>query len=231
MERLFTELTLGVQGAPWIATLAALAWGVVSMVLSPCHLGSIPLIIAYIAGQEVPSIKRAFWIALSFGIGMLLTTAVIGVITAGVGHIMGGLGEIGNYLVAGVMFLVGLYLLGFFGERLTCSVNFAHKFQGVNGGFMLGLVYGLALGPCTFAYMAPILAITFKVGAQNLVYGVFLLLVYGLGQSLVIVLAGTFTKLVEQWLRIHMSSKGVQTFRYVCGVILLVLGVIWIYKA
>ena len=44
MQELFTQLTHAVEGAWFIATAAAFAWGVLSIVLSPCHLASIPLI-------------------------------------------------------------------------------------------------------------------------------------------------------------------------------------------
>ena len=36
------------------------------------------------------------------------------------------------------------------------------KRKGLLAAFMLGLVFGIALGPCTFAYMAPMLGVTFK---------------------------------------------------------------------
>lgn len=35
-----------------IASAGAFAWGVVSVLFSPCHLASIPLIVAYVGGQE-----------------------------------------------------------------------------------------------------------------------------------------------------------------------------------
>ena len=55
--------------------------------------------------------------------------------------------------------------------------------------FILGLVFGVALGPCTFAYMAPMLGVTFKVSAAHPVYGASLLAAYGLGHCLVIAAA------------------------------------------
>ncbi|MCK7527965.1 MAG: hypothetical protein MZV64_65400 [Ignavibacteriales bacterium] len=48
---------------------------------------------------------------LYFLLGILITIALIGVITASLGRLMGDVGAIGNYLVAVIFFLVGLYLL------------------------------------------------------------------------------------------------------------------------
>jgi cytochrome c biogenesis protein CcdA len=41
------------------------------------------------------------------------------------------------------------------------------KRKGLLASFVLGLIFGVALGPCTFAYMAPMLAVTFKVAADQ----------------------------------------------------------------
>ncbi|WP_353676528.1 cytochrome c biogenesis CcdA family protein [Rosettibacter primus] len=91
--------------------LASFGWGVLSILLSPCHLSSIPLVISYITSQGKISLKRTFYISLIFAIGILITIAVIRIITASLGRLMGDIGATGNYLVAGIFFLVGLYLL------------------------------------------------------------------------------------------------------------------------
>ena len=38
MNELFSSLTRAIEGAPTIAMSAALVWGILSVVLSPCHL-------------------------------------------------------------------------------------------------------------------------------------------------------------------------------------------------
>jgi len=65
------------------------------------------------------------------------------------------------------------------------------KRKGLLAALILGLVFGVALGPCTFAYMAPMLGVTFKLAATNPFYGAALLLAYGIGHCSVIVAAGT----------------------------------------
>ena len=51
IESLFASLSSALQGGLWIAVTAALAWGLLSILLSPCHLASIPLIVGFISGQ------------------------------------------------------------------------------------------------------------------------------------------------------------------------------------
>jgi cytochrome c-type biogenesis protein len=82
MERLFTALTHAVEGTPAIALTAAFVWGILSILLSPCHLSSIPLIIGFIDKQGRMSAKRAFTISTLFAVGILITIAAVGAITA-----------------------------------------------------------------------------------------------------------------------------------------------------
>jgi len=51
MEKLFITLTHAVEGTAAIALAAAFIWGILSILLSPCHLSSIPLIVGFI-GQH-----------------------------------------------------------------------------------------------------------------------------------------------------------------------------------
>src|SRR5512136_330520 len=112
MERLFTSLSHAVEGAPALALGASFVWGILSIVLSPCHLASLPLIVGFISGQGRVSTARASGIATLFAVGILITIAVIGAITAGAGRMMGDIGRWGNYFVAAIFFVVGIYLLG-----------------------------------------------------------------------------------------------------------------------
>lgn len=111
LEQIFTTLTHAVEGVPAMAMAAAMVWGVLSIVLSPCHLASIPLIVGFIDQQGRITTRRAFTIALLFAVGILVTIGAIGVITAAAGRMLGDVGRYGNYFVAVIFFVVGLYLL------------------------------------------------------------------------------------------------------------------------
>lgn len=190
LERLFTALTRAIEGEPAVALAAAFVWGILSILLSPCHLASIPLIVGFIGEQERITTRRAFQIALLFALGILITIGVIGALTAAAGRMLGDVGSCGNYFVAVVFFLVGLHLLGVIPLPFTGPGQVALKRRGRIAALILGLVFGIALGPCTFAYLAPMLAVTFRMASAHLTYGILLLLAYGFGHCLVIVLAG-----------------------------------------
>jgi len=231
MEQLFAKLTNAVEGTPALALAASFVWGILSILLSPCHLASIPLIVGFIDEQGRISTKRAFTISTLFAVGILITIGAIGAITAAAGRMMGDVGRYGNYFVAAIFFVVGLHLLDVIPMPWSGPGQVGLKRKGALAAFILGLVFGIALGPCTFAYMAPMLGVTFKLAATNLFYGVLLLLVYGVGHCSVIVLAGTFTEIVQRYLNWNEKSSGALILKKVCGMLVLIGGLWLIYTA
>jgi len=144
---------------------------------------------------------------------------------------MGDVGPYGNYFVAIIFFVVGLYLLDVIPMPWSGPSQVAIQRKGMLAAFILGLVFGIALGPCTFAYMAPMLGVTFKLAARSFIYGALLLFVYGLGHCSVIVLAGTSTELVQQYLNWNERSRGAVLLKRVCGLLVLLGGLYLIYMA
>ena len=231
MAELFTQLTRAVEDTWFIAIGASFVWGVLSIVLSPCHLASIPLIVGFIDEQGKISTKRAFWISTLFAVGILITIGAIGVVTAAAGRMMGDVGKYGNYFVAVIFFVVGLHLLGVIPMPWSGPGQIGMKRKGPLAALILGLVFGIALGPCTFAYMAPMLGVTFKLASTNLAYGILLLLVYGVGHCSVIIFAGTFTEVVQRYMNWNEKSKGATILKKICGILVLLGGVWLIYTA
>ena len=103
---------------------------------------------------------------------------------------------LGNYAVSVVFFVVGLSLLDVL--SLSWAVPDASRWRarGLPAALGLGLIFGIALGPCTFAYLAPMLAVVFAAGREHLGYGLLLIGAYGVGHCTVIVAAGTTTEWV-----------------------------------
>ena len=231
LEQLFTALTRAVEGAPAIALAAAFVWGVLSVILSPCHLASIPLIVGFINEQGTITTRRAFTISALFAAGILIVIAAIGAITASAGRMMGDVGRYGNYFVALIFFVAGLHLLDVIPMPWSGPGRVGLKRKGLLAAFILGLVFGIALGPCTFAYMAPMLGVTFKLASSSMLYGVLLLAVYGVGHCSVIVAAGTSTGLVQKYLDWSEKSRGAVILRRICGVLVLAGGLYIVYAA
>jgi cytochrome c-type biogenesis protein len=231
LESLFTTLSHAVEGKSAVALLASFIWGILSVLLSPCHLSSIPLIVGFIDEQGRISTRRAFSISALFATGILLSIGAIAVITGMAGRMIGDLGRWGNYLVALIFFLVGLHLFGIIPMPWSGPSQVGMKRKGSLAAFLLGLVFGIALGPCTFAYMAPILSVALQLAAGSLMYGTLLLLLYGIGHCSVIVLAGTFTEVVQQYLDWNDRSKGAQIVKKICGALVILGGIYLLYTS
>lgn len=98
IEQIFTALTAAMTGYFGIALLAAYAWGVLSILLSPCHLSSIPLVLGYISLKDNPTHKKVFKLSLAFALGVLVSIAIVGATTSLLGGILGYIGPFGLYL-------------------------------------------------------------------------------------------------------------------------------------
>jgi cytochrome c-type biogenesis protein len=229
LEGIFTALYEAMTGALWLAVLASFGWGVLSILLSPCHLSSIPLVVGFISSQGKISIGRTFSISLIFSVGILITIALIGIITASLGRLMGDIGSTGNYLVAGIFFVVGLYLLDIIKFDWNSAGLRKTNAKGLIAALILGLLFGIALGPCTFAFMAPVLGVVFQTAQTDYLLSVIFLLAFGLGHCSIIVGAGTITGKVQKYLNWSEGSKTILWIKRVCGVLVILGGVYLIY--
>ena len=196
MESLFLTVNEWSVAGTAIAALGCFLWGMISVVFSPCHLASIPLIVAYVGGQQqILRSRHAAQYAVAFTVGLFITIALVGIVCAILGRM---LGDVGNYW----QILVGLVLvwvaLGMFGvDKCSMSGSFLYrlKLRGIHGAFFLGLAYGILSGSCTFGFIAPILAIiTIQ---QKIATGILLILLFATGHCIPIVVAGSSTAFVK----------------------------------
>jgi len=220
MDSIFTWLTDALNGAPWLAVVAAAGWGVASLVLSPCHLASIPLIVGFIAERKATTQRQALTYSLLFGVGILLTIAAVGGITAAAGRMLGDLGPWANYGVAAVLLFVGLHLLEILPLPWERGLALP-KYQGKAAALILGMVFGIALGPCTFAYLAPVLGVIFNVSKSQPGFAFLLLMSYGIGHCILIVAAGASAEKVQLVLNWNGNSRGALWLRRTCGLLVL----------
>ena len=95
LETFFLTVNEWIASGTTVAALGCFVWGMISVVFSPCHLASIPLIVAYVGGQQqILKPKEAGYYSAAFTSGLFITIALIGIICALLGRM---LGEVGNY--------------------------------------------------------------------------------------------------------------------------------------
>lgn len=196
--------TLGqvILNRPLLGYGAAFLGGVVATA-GPCSLASIPLIIGFVGGYAEGSKKQAFIYSVTFVVGLALGMSALGAAAALMGTMFGQVGFQWQTVVAAILMVMGLQLSGVINLKLGgMSQKFLPKRTGLVGALILGLLYGIVLSPCATPELAVIL--TLAAVKKEVVYGSTLLFAYALGRGLLVILAGTFTGVIESFLQ----SKG-----------------------
>ena len=227
LESFFLQVNEWMAGGAVIGALGCLLWGMISVVFSPCHLASIPLIVAYVGGQkEVLRPKEAGFYSVAFTFGLFITIALIGVACALLGRMLGNVGTYWQILVGLVLVWVALGMFGIERYSISGSLLYRLKVTGLFGAFGLGLAYGLLSGSCTFGFVAPILAIiTIQ---KEVATGVLFILLFAAGHCLPIVVAGSSTAVVKRVLE-NSSWQGAGIwFRKGAGAVIAMLGIYFI---
>jgi cytochrome c-type biogenesis protein len=227
LESVFISVNNWMTAGSLYAGVGSFAWGMISVLFSPCHLASIPLIVAYVAGQETAvNPRKAGWFAGAFTLGLFVTIALIGLICAWLGRMLGDVGIWWQLLVGGVLIWVALGMLGVQACSMSGSLLYRLNIRGVFGAFVLGLAYGVLSGSCTFGFIAPILAVVTV--QQELVTGMVLIVLFASGHCLPIMIAGSSTAWVRK-LTENSSWQGAGLwFRKGAGVVIALLGVYFI---
>lgn len=212
-----------------LALIGSFLWGMVSVMLSPCHMASIPLIIGYVAGQEEAlHARRAARYAVVFTCGLFLTIAFLGVVCTLLGRMMGEVSPYWTLLVGGLLLWVALDMLGVEACSLSGGALAKLQVRGLSGAFLLGLAYGILSGSCTFGFLAPILAvITLQ---EKIATGLLLIAAFGMGHCVPIAVAGSSTALVRRLLMSRTLQDGSTRFKKGAGVLVGCLGIYFIVR-
>jgi cytochrome c biogenesis protein CcdA len=144
------------------------------------------------------------------------------------GRMFGDVGRFWKYAVAGICLFMGLHLVGLVKLNFPVPAGIRIKKQGYIGAFLLGLLFGIVSTPCAVPILAVLLAFVAEKG--NVVYGAFLLFVYALGHSALVLVAGTSVGAAKSLL----ESKGLRAahsvLQKVAGVLIIAIGfyfVLW----
>ena len=215
-----------ISDAPWLAPLVVFLGGLLTAA-NPCVLATIPLLMAYVSGRsDVRSFRRGVLLSVVFVIGLSAAFAVLGVISALAGRMLGDLGRFWDYAILTICLLMGAHLLGFL-EIPMPSVGLTPKARGIPGAFLLGGLFGLVSTPCATPILVVVLAYVAGTGA-SVPYGALLLVCYALGHSLLILAAGASAGLAKGLVASRGMARAGNILRKVAGVLIAAVG-LWIF--
>jgi cytochrome c-type biogenesis protein len=228
-DQLFLTVNSWMMAGTGLAALGCFLWGMISVVFSPCHLASIPLIVSYVAGQEKAlEANHAANYAIAFTVGLFITIALVGIICSLLGRMLGEVGPYWTILVGAILIWVALDMLGVSNCSMSGSMLGRIKLKGLLGAFFLGLAYGVLSGSCTFGFIAPILAIiTIQ---QKIATGLLFITLFGIGHCVPIAIAGSSTATVRRLLESSSFYEGGLWFRRCAGVGIGLLGIYFILR-
>ena len=210
--------------------IGAFLWGAASVILSPCGISAVPLVVGYVANTDNPSHWRAFKISFAFCLGIIINLLLVGFITSSIGMLLGGYERFLTLITAGVFIVMGLHLLGVLHVKFFAlgSGGTGTESQNLKGAVILGIVSGLAIGPCSIAYVSPLLSLAMSKASEGFIVPVILVLCYALGYSAVLVCAGTFAQIFSLFLNSERDSLtwwAVKIVNVFCGIALILGGV------
>jgi cytochrome c-type biogenesis protein len=227
VDQLFLAINSWMSQGLLLGGLGCFLWGMVSVLFSPCHLASIPLMVSYVAGQnQLVEGRRAVLYAVLFTLGLFTTIAVIGIVCSLLGRMFGDVGPYMSMVVGVILVWVALDIWGVASCSLANGLLARIRLKGLTGALILGLAYGILSGSCTFGFIAPILAIiTIQ---QKVTTGLLFIILFGLGHCIPIAIAGSSAALVKRILDNSAWQQGSHLFRRLAGVCIGGLGLYFI---
>lgn len=228
MERIFGDIAQLIQHSPGLAIVAVFLGGVMTA-SNPCVLAMVPLMIGLVAGKRgTASLKKTFIFSLFFVLGLAVTFTALGLISSLMGRMFGNVGRFWKYAVAGVCLVMGVYLLGAFKFNFAAPKSFGKIRKGGLGAFLLGLLFGVVSTPCAVPVLAVLLA--FVANKGNVVYGGFLLFIYALGHSLLILIAGTSMGAAKRLIESKGLNKANRILQKAAGIIIILIGIYFLIQ-
>lgn len=220
-------LSSAIEANIWLAPLIALLAGVLTS-LTPCSLSSIPLVIGYVGGTGAKDTKKAFSLSLIFAIGMAVTFTALGTAASLLGQLIQGSGGSIWYIILGIlMLLMALQtweIINFIPSTYALSKN---KRRGYIGAFIAGILGGFFSSPCATPVLVVLLAMVAIEG--RLFFGILLLLIYSVGHSFLVLIAGTSLGFVKRLSSSEKYGKISTLLKIIMGTAIMLIGLYLLY--
>jgi cytochrome c-type biogenesis protein len=210
----------------WIAPLIALLAGVLTS-FTPCALTSVPLVIGYVGGTGRSDTKRAFKLSLIFASGMAVTFTILGAIASILGKLMGTSSSLWYIALGILMVLMALQVWEVYNFIPSANITSKKPKRGYIGAFVAGVLGGIFSSPCSTPVLIVLLSIVAKEG--NVARGLLLLLLYSIGHSVIVIVAGTSVGFVTKLTSSNKYSTFSKTLKYIMGTAILLIAFYMFY--
>ncbi len=210
----------------WIAPIVAFLAGILTS-FTPCSLTNIPLIIGYVGGIGTNNTKKALKLSVVFSLGMSITFTILGAIASLIGKIMQKGGSLWYIILGIIMVLMALQTFEIVTIVKPTNLQTKNTKKGYLGALLSGILGGIFSSPCSTPVLIALLAIIAKAG--NVIWGIILLLLYSLGNSILVIIAGTSIGTVQKISQNKQYGKISNILKYIMGTIILLIGFYMFY--
>ncbi len=221
MNNLLETLGNTIQNNYWIAPFIAFFSGILTS-FTPCCLSGIPLIIAYVGNTGTVEPKKAFKLSLVFALGSAVTLTSMGIVAALIGKIIAFTGEWWHIVLSLLLIVLVLQFWEIINVIPQNSLVSKNKKRGYIGALITGLLAGLFSSACSTPVLIVLLAMVSAKG--SLIFGVVLLLLYSIGHSILLIIAGTSFGFVSK-------VKGLKNYERFNNIIRIAFGILMIALA
>ncbi len=216
-----TQIAEIIRTQMWLAPLLALLAGILTSV-TPCSLSSVPLIIGYVGGIGETNTKKAFAYSAVFSAGTAITFVTLGIIATSAGKLMGTSSTIWYMALGVLMVLMALQTWEIFNFIPSVNLLSKSKKRGFVGAFLAGILGGIFSSPCSTPVLIALLAIV--AGEGNLLWGILLMLLYSVGHSALVMVAGTSVGFVQKINSSETYNRAAKIVKLLMGMVILLIG-------
>ncbi len=228
MDALIESISQLIVNATWLAPILALLAGVLTS-FTPCALSSVPLIVSYVGGTGQRTTKKALFLSLTFAFGSAVTFTALGIIATAAGSLIGATGT-WWYLILGVlMMLMALQTFDLYQIIPSSYLTSKNTKKGYVGAFIAGILAGIFSSPCSTPVLIALLAVV--ASANNIVFGIVLLLLYSVGHGILAVICGTSVGFVQKLSSNEKYGKLSNILKIIMGISMCLIGFYMFYLA
>lgn len=226
IDQLLNSLSGLITDNAWLAPVLTLAAGVLTSV-TPCALSNVPLVIGYVGGSGSNDTRKAFKLSLTFAGGMAITFTALGTAASLLGRLMGTSSK-WWYLALGVlMVMMALQTWEVFQFIPSTYLTAKNTKKGYIGALIAGILGGIFSSPCATPVLVVLLGIVARSG--NIAWGVLLLLLYSIGHSVLVIVAGTSIGFVRKITKSQKYGRFSSALKIIMGTAILAIALYMFY--
>lgn len=215
-----------ISNSIWLSPLLALLAGILTSV-TPCALSSVPLVIGYVGGISNSDTKRAFRLSLTFALGMAVTFTILGTVASLLGKLMGTSSKLWYIALGILMLLMAFQTWEIYNFIPSTYLTGKNTKKGYLGALFAGILGGLFSSPCATPVLIVLLGIVARSG--NVAWGVLLLLLYSVGHSVIVLIAGTSISFVRKVTSNEKYGIFSKILKYIMGGVILLIAFYMFY--